>query len=202
MPRTAVFGGEGIMYRVVIADEDRQTRIQVREILEKNGYEVAGEAEDGLEAVMICRREHPDFVLIDLAMPVMTGIEAIRVIHQEGLAGFVIVLTACHNKELMHQATQENIMGYLIKPADETALLGALEVAFCQEGHLMEAVKECRKTRQALEDRKYIERAKGILMERRKLSENEAYSYLRRQAMDKEQTMAEVARILLKAFDS
>lgn len=189
------------MYRVLIADEDRQTRIQVREILEKNGYEVVGEAADGLEAVMICRRIKPDFVIMDLDLPVMTGLEAVRVIYQEKLTGFVLILTACHNKDRMHQAVQEHIMGYLIKPVDESALLGAIEVAFCQEESFMQAVQECKKTRKALDDRKYIERAKGILMESRKLSENEAYSWLRRQAMDKEQTMAEVARVLLKAFD-
>lgn len=188
------------MCRVVVADKDRQIRIQVKGILGKNGYEVVGEASDGLEAVMVCRREHPDFLLIELDMPVMTGLEAIHVIQQERLAGGVIVLTVSHNKEQMHQAVQENIMGYLIKPVDETVLLGALEVAACQKEHLRKAEKVCEKTRQELEDRKYIERAKGMLMERKNISENEAYTYLRRQAMDKEQTMAEVARILLKAY--
>lgn len=190
------------MYRVVIADDDRLVRIQVREILERNGYEVAGEAADGLESIMVCRRERPDFVIMDLSMPVMTGLEAIHVIHQEGLAGFVIVLTACHNQRLAHQTVQENVMGYLVKPLEESALLGALEVAFCQEEKLMNVEEECKKAKKALEDRKYIERAKGLLMERRNLSEQEAYSYIRRQAMDKEQTMAEVSYILLKAYDS
>lgn len=92
-------------------------------------------------------------------------------------------------------------MGYLVKPVEESALLGAVEVALCQEDHIMKAERECEKTKKALEDRKYIEKAKGLLMEHRKLSENEAYSYIRRQAMDKEQTMAEIARILLMAYN-
>lgn len=188
------------MYRVVVADDDRKTCKWVMEFLQNNGYQVVGEAADGLEAVMVCRRERPDFVIMDLSMPVMTGLEAIRVIRREKLAGFIIVLTSCRNKALLHQAAQENIMGYLVKPVEESALLGAVEVALCQEDHILKTERECEKTKKALEDRKYIEKAKGLLMEHRKLSENEAYSYIRRQAMDKEQTMAEIARILLMAY--
>lgn len=190
------------MYRVMIADDDKQTREQLREILERNGYQVAGEAADGLEAVMVCRRELPDFVIMDLSMPVMTGFEAIRVIYEEKLTDFTIVLTACHNKIMAHKAAQEHVMGYLVKPVEESALLGAIEVALCQEEKLMNVSRECQKAKKALEDRKYIERAKGILMERRQISEQEAYSYIRRQAMDKEQTMAEVADVLLKAYEA
>lgn len=188
------------MYRVVVADDDRKTCKWVMEFLQNNRYQVVGEAADGLEAVMVCRRERPDFVIMDLSMPVMTGLEAIRVIRREKLAGFIIVLTSCRNKALLHQAAQENIMGYLVKPVEESALLGAVEVALCQEDHILKTERECEKTKKALEDRKYIEKAKGLLMEHRKLSENEAYSYIRRQAMDKEQTMAEIARILLMAY--
>lgn len=189
------------MYRVVIADDDRQTCKIVRGFLQKNGYQIAGEVEDGLEAVMVCRRERPDFIIMDLSMPVMTGLEAIRVIRREKLVGFIIVLTSCRNKALLHQVAQEDIMGYLVKPVEESSLLGAVEVALCQEDHILKAERECRKTKKALADRKYIEKAKGLLMEYKKLSENEAYSYIRRQAMDKEQTMAEIARILLRAYE-
>ena len=189
------------MYRVVVADDDGKACKKAVEFLQNNGYQVVGEAADGLEAVMVCRRERPDFVIMDLSMPVMTGLEAIRVIRREKLAGFIIVLTSCRNKALLHQAAQEDIMGYLVKPVEESALLGAVEVALCQENHIMKAERECEKTKKALEDRKYIEKAKGLLMEYRKLSENEAYSYIRRQAMDKEQTMAEIARILLMAYN-
>ena len=189
------------MYRVVVADDESKTSKKVVEFLQNNGYQVVGEAADGLEAVMVCRREHPDFVIMDLSMPVMTGLEAIRVIRREKLTDFIIILTSCHNKVLLHQAVQEDIMGYLVKPVEESALLGAIEVALCQEGHILKAERECEKAKKALEDRKYIEKAKGLLMEDRKLSENEAYSYIRRQAMDKEQTMAEVARILLMAYE-
>lgn len=189
------------MYRVVVADDDGKACKKAVEFLQNNGYQVVGEAADGLEAVMVCRRERPDFVIMDLSMPVMTGLEAIRVIHREKLAGFIIVLTSCRNKALLHQAAQEDIMGYLVKLVEESALLGAVEVALCQEDHIMKAERECEKTKKALEDRKYIEKAKGLLMEHRKLSENEAYSYIRRQAMDKEQTMAEIARILLMAYN-
>ena len=112
------------MYRVVVADDDGKACKKAVEFLQNNGYQVVGEAADGLEAVMVCRRERPDFVIMDLSMPVMTGLEAIRVIHREKLAGFIIVLTSCRNKALLHQAAQEDIMGYLVKPVEESALLG------------------------------------------------------------------------------
>lgn len=124
------------MYRVVVAEDESKASKKVVEFLQNNGYQVVGEAADGLEAVMVCRREHPDFVIMDLSMPVMTGLEAIRVIRREKLTDFIIILTSCHNKALLHQAVQEDIMGYLVKPVEESALLGAIEVALCQEGHI------------------------------------------------------------------
>lgn len=99
------------MYRVVVADDDSKTCKKAVEFLQNNGYQVVGEASDGLEAVMVCCREHPDFVIMDLSMPVMTGLEAIRVIHREKLAGFIIVLTSCRNKALLHQAAPGGYYG-------------------------------------------------------------------------------------------
>ena len=81
------------MYKVVIADDEVLIRMYIREILENNGFEVVGEAEDGLDAITVCKQKHPDFVIMDVNMPVMTGLEAARVIHEDKLAGFVMILT-------------------------------------------------------------------------------------------------------------
>lgn len=113
------------MYRVVVADDDGKACKKAVEFLQNNGYQVVGEAADGLEAVMVCRRERPDFVIMDLSMPVMTGLEAIRVIHREKLAGFIIVLTSCRNKALLHQAAQEDIMGYLVEAGRGISAFGS-----------------------------------------------------------------------------
>ena len=92
------------MYRVVIADDEVLIRMYIREILENNGYEVVGEAEDGLDAIAVCRQKKPDFVIMDINMPVMTGLEATKVINEDKLAGFVIILTAYRDKEIADQA--------------------------------------------------------------------------------------------------
>ena len=131
--------------RAVIADDEVLIRMYIREILENNGYEIAGEAEDGMDAVTVCREQRPDFVIMDINMPVMTGLEAARVIREE-------------------------------------------------------IRQEYNKTKETLSDRKYVDRAKGLIMERRNMTEKEAFSYIRKLSMDKGKTMAETAKILLKAY--
>ena len=115
--------------RAVIADDEVLIRMYIREILENNGYEVAGEAEDGMDAVTVCREQRPDFVIMDINMPVMTGLEAARVIREESLAGFVVVLTAYRDKEIAEQAVDLDVMGYVVKPVDEDTLIPAVRIA-------------------------------------------------------------------------
>lgn len=186
--------------RGVIADDEVLIRMYIREILENNGYEVAGEAEDGMDAVTICREQKPDFVIMDINMPVMTGLEAARVINEEQLAGFIIVLTAYRDREIAEEAVNMDIMGYIVKPVDEDSLIPAIKIAQNKHHQIKEMEREFSRTKETLNDRKYVERAKGIIMERRNLTEKEAFSYIRRLAMDKGKTMAEVAKMLLKAY--
>ena len=115
------------MYRVVIADDEVLIRMYIREILENNGYEVVGEAEDGLDAIAVCRQKKPDFVIMDINMPVMTGLEATKVINEDKLAGFVIILTAYRDKEIADQAVNTDVMGYIVKPVDEDTLIPAVK---------------------------------------------------------------------------
>lgn len=117
------------MYRVVIADDEVLIRMYIREILENNGYEVVGEAEDGLDAIAVCRQKKPDFVIMDINMPVMTGLEATKVINEDKLAGFVIILTAYRDKEIVDQAVNTDVMGYIVKPVDEDTLIPAVKIA-------------------------------------------------------------------------
>ncbi len=186
--------------KAVIADDEVLIRMYIREILESNGYEVVGEAEDGLDAVTVCRKNRPDFVILDLNMPVMTGLEAARVINEEHLAGFIVVLTAYRDKDMAEQAVNMNVMGYVVKPVDEVTLIPAIKVAEHEYLQMEEIKREFDRTKETLNDRKYIERAKGLIMEKRGMTEKEAFGYIRRLSMDKGEPMAEVAKTLLKAY--
>ena len=186
--------------RGVIADDEVLIRMYIREILENNGYEVAGEAEDGMDAVTLCRETKPDFIIMDINMPVMTGLEAARVINEEKLAGFIIVLTAYRDREIAEKAVNMDIMGYIVKPVDEDTLLPAIKIAQNKYKQIEEMEREFSRTKETLNDRKYVDRAKGIIMERRNMTEKEAFSYIRRLAMDKGKPMAEIAKMLLKAY--
>ncbi|MCI6887867.1 MAG: response regulator [Lachnospiraceae bacterium] len=188
------------MYRVVIVDDEVLIRMYIREILENNGFEVVGEAEDGLEAITTCREQKPDFVIMDINMPIMTGLEAARVINEEKLTGFIIVLTAYRDKEIAEQAVNIDVMGYIVKPVDEDALIPAIQIALNQYKQIEQMKKEYHKTKEALDDRKYLDRAKGMIMKRKKMTEEEAYSYIRKMAMDKGSSMTEISKILLKAY--
>ncbi len=185
--------------RGVIADDEVLIRMYIREILENNGYEVAGEAEDGMDAVTLCRETKPDFIIMDINMPVMTGLEAARVINEEKLAGFIIVLTAYRDREIAEKAVNMDIMGYIVKPVDEDTLIPAIKIAQNKYKQIEEMEREFSRTKETLNDRKYVDRAKGIIMERRNMTEKEAFSYIRRLAMDKGKPMAEIAKTLLKA---
>lgn len=182
------------MYRVVIADDEVLIRMYVREILENNGYEVVGEAEDGLDAIAVCRQKKPDFVIMDINMPVMTGLEATKVINEDKLAGFVIILTAYRDKEITDQAVNTDVMGYIVKPV--------VKIAIHNYNQREIMAKEFHKTQEALDDRKYLDRAKGLVMERKKMSEKEAYTYIRSLSMDKGISMTELSKMLLKAYES
>lgn len=186
------------MYRVLIADDEALIRMYIREILENNGYEVVGEAGDGLEAVTKCKKHHPDFVIMDINMPIMTGLEAAKIIHEENLANFVIVLTAYRDKKIAQKAVNMDVMGYIVKPVDEDALIPAIQIALNQYQQIEMVKTEFHKTKEALDGRKYVDRAKGMIMEQKQMTEKEAYAYIRKLAMDSESSMAEIAKLLLR----
>lgn len=188
------------MYRVVIVDDEVLIRMYIREILENNEYEVVGEAEDGLDAISVCREQRPDFVIMDISMPVLNGLEAAKVVSEEKLAGFIILLTAYPDKGAAKSTEDMDIMGYIVKPVSEDMLIPAVEIALNKYHQIKKMEKEYGKTKEALDERKYIDRAKGMLMERRKMTEKEAYVYIRKLAMDKGNSMVEIAKTLLKAY--
>ena len=144
---------------------------------------------------------HPDFIILDINMPVMNGLEAARIITNEKLAGFVMLLTAYRDREITEKISSLDVMGYLVKPVDEYSLIPAIRIALNKYHQLAHIEQEYAKTKEALDGRKYLDRAKGMIMETQHLSEHDAYAYLRKLAMDKGLSLTELSRLLLQAHN-
>src|SRR5262245_936363 len=165
--------------RILIAEDETIIRLDLRELLEKSGFEVVAEAKDGEEAVALASSETPDLALLDVKMPKLDGIDAARRILDERPIPIVMV-TAYGEQELVSKAVEAGVFGYLVKPFRETDLLPAIETARARHAELAELRAEGASLSEALAARKAIERAKGLLMERDGLTEQEAYARLRK----------------------
>jgi two-component system, response regulator PdtaR len=186
--------------RVVIADDDPIIRMDLREMLSGMGYSVDGEAGDGKTAINLARKGHPDLVIMDIRMPELDGIEAARILSTERIAP-VLLLTAYSEPDLVQRAAQAGVIGYLVKPFREAQLGPAIEVTLARFKEFEQVTKELGDVREALEARKMIERAKGILMSRSGLSESEAFRRIQKHSMDTRKTMREVAEAIVLASE-
>ena len=184
-------------YRIVIADDEPITRMDIREILTHAGYKVVGEASDGFDAVEMCRKERPDMVLLDIKMPLLDGLKAARLIHEENLTSAILLITAYSGKEFVDQAKANGVMGYVVKPIREESLLPMIEIGIAKGREFAKMDQEVAKTRQRLEDRALIEKAKGVLMTQKNISEEEAFQMIRKLGMDKRRPMKDIAEIIL-----
>ena len=180
--------------RIVVAEDEALIRMDLVEMLEREGYEVVGEAANGSEAIAKVREQKPDIALFDVKMPIKDGITAAQELRGEVP---IVMLTAFSQRELIERANSAGVMAYLIKPFTITDLIPAIEVARTRffERQILEGEIENLSAR--LEARKLLERAKGILMRDRAMSEPEAFTWLQRSAMDRRISMAEVARSLV-----
>ena len=184
--------------RVVIADDDVITRLDIREALEFQGYEVVGEAADGIDAVELCADLKPDVVLLDVKMPVMDGLTAAKIIGGAENDIAIIMLTAYNDKQFVDKAGEFGALGYLVKPVDEKSLTPTIEIAVKRLKEFRELKKTVEGQEKKLEERKIIEKAKGILIQNNSISEDEAYKYLRTISMNKRKTIVEVAKIIIE----
>jgi two-component system, response regulator PdtaR len=182
--------------RIVIADDESIIRMDLREILTQLGYDVVGEAADGRAAVELTEKLRPDLVILDIKMPGIDGIDAAEQISSTGIAP-VVLLTAYSEQSLVGRAKQAGVTGYLVKPFRESELMPAVELALARFRNLQELQSEVGDLKEALESRKLVERAKGILMEVHGLSESEAFNRIRRTSMDTRKSMREVAEAIL-----
>lgn len=184
--------------RVVIADDESLIRMDLREMLSSLGYLVVGEAGDGASAVNLARETRPDLVIMDIKMPEMDGIAAARTLTQEKIAP-VLFLTAYSQQELVDGAKDAGVVGFLVKPFRESDLRPAIEVSMQRFHEFRELEKEVSHLSDQLETRKMVDRAKGLLMDRQKLTEKEAFQRIQRLAMNARKTMREVAEAIILA---
>jgi two-component system, response regulator PdtaR len=165
--------------RILVAEDETIIRLDLKEMLAQAGFEVCAEARDGEEAVALARSEQPDLAIMDVKMPKVDGIEAARRILDERPIP-IVMLTAYGQEELVARAVEAGVFGYLVKPFREQDLLPAIAAARARHDELQAVREEAESLAEALAARKVIERAKGLLMEKEKLSEHDAFARLRK----------------------
>lgn len=183
--------------RVVIADDEPITRMDIKEILEEKGYEVIGEAADGFDAVELCKTKKPELVLMDIKMPLLDGLSAARIMMEEDVDAAIVLLTAYSEREFIDSAKDLGVSGYLVKPIDEKSLIPSIELAVARNQEMRKLRRDIAKVSERLENRSIIEKAKGRIMERDGISEQEAYDFIRKLSLLKGMSMRRVAEILL-----
>lgn len=187
--------------RVIIADDESLIRMDLREMLTNQGYLVIGEAGDGRSALNLARELRPDIVIMDIKMPDLDGIEAAKMLTQERLAP-VLLLSAYSQQELIQRASQAGVAGYLVKPFRENDLAPAIEVALARFSEFRTMEREVGDLQEALETRKAVERAKGILMDTQGLNETEAFRKIQKMSMNNRKPMRAVAEAIILAHQA
>jgi two-component system, response regulator PdtaR len=187
--------------RILVAEDEPIARMDLREMLENLGYNVVGEAGDGVAAVNLARALRPDLVLMDIKMPEQDGISAAQTLAQEKVTP-VLLLTAYSDREFVDRAVDAGVMGYLVKPFAEAQLKPAIEVALERWKEVRQIQHDLTQTQEMLETRKLVERAKGVLMDSQNLKEAEAFRRIQRLSMNSRKSMREVAEAILLAHEA
>ena len=182
--------------RVVIAEDEAIIRLDLKESLEAEGYAVIGETGRGDEAIDLVRMLEPDLIILDIKMPGMNGIDAAKVISDEGLAA-VILLSAFSQQDLIKKASNAGVLAYLVKPFQRSDLVPSIELALGRFEEISGLKQEAVMLRESLETRKLVDRAKGLLIDNYGLKESDAYRYLQKKAMEDRTTMKAVAEDIL-----
>jgi len=178
--------------RVVIAEDEAIIRLDLKETLEEEGYEVVGETGRGDKAVELVRELRPDVAIFDVKMPGLDGISAAATVTAERLCA-VLILTAFSQRDVIEQARDAGALAYLVKPFQRTELVPAVELAIGRFKELAALTHDVKTLEEQLETRKVLDRAKGVLMDAHGLNESQAFSFIQRTAMNERTTMREVA---------
>jgi response regulator NasT len=179
--------------RVVIAEDEAIIRLDLKEILEGEGYEVVGETNRGDAAIELVREHRPDLAILDIKMPGMDGLTAAQAITDERLAA-VLILTAFSQHDLVEQAREAGALAYLVKPFQKSDLIPAIEMALGRHEEMVALERENADLAARLEARKLTDRAKGRLMDEHGMTEADSWRFLQKTAMDSRRRVADVAR--------
>ena len=178
--------------RVVIAEDEAIIRLDLREMLEEEGYVVVAETGRGDEAVALVQEHNPDLCIFDIKMPGMDGLAAAREVSSERKAA-VVILTAFSQRHLIEEARDAGVLSYLVKPFQREELVSAIEVALGRFEEIQQLDATVRELEDQLEVRKAVDRAKGVLMDEGNLSESDAFNFIQKSAMSERTTMLDVA---------
>nr|WP_308163939.1 response regulator [Nonomuraea sediminis] len=182
--------------RVVIAEDEALIRLDLKEMLQEEGYVVAGEAGDGEQAIQLATELRPDLIILDVKMPVLDGISAAERIVADRIAP-CLILTAFSQRDLVERARDAGAMAYLVKPFTKSDLVPAIEMAVSRHEEMVALAKEVSDLSDRLETRKLVERAKGKLMSDHGWSEPQAFRWIQKASMDRRLSMREVAQIVI-----
>lgn len=186
--------------RILIADDESIIRLDLKKILENMGHKVVAEATDGKSAVDLARSMALDLAILDIKMPVMDGLDAAKIITDERICP-VLLLTAFSQQELVQRAKEAGVFAYLVKPFKEADLMPAIEIAISRYREFEALETEVGSLQEKLETRKLVERAKGILMDRRGMKEQEAFRWIQQQSMSTRKSMREIAEAIILTQD-
>jgi response regulator NasT len=187
--------------RIAVADDERDMQDYFRKMLPRLGHIVVGVAGTGADLIAQCAADAPELIITDIKMPDMDGIDAVRQICRHNPVP-VILVSAYHDPELIQRADSDYILAYLVKPIKQSDLEPAIAIAMRRFEQFQALRKEASDLKQALEDRKLIERAKGILMKKASLDENNAFRRMQRLASDKNRKLVEIAQMILTAEEA
>ncbi len=183
--------------KVYLADDEPLIRMDMKEMLKEYGYEIVGEAGDGIDVLKDYKECQPDIIILDVKMPLLNGIKTAELLRKEEYNGCIIMLTAYSDKEFIDETNKYGVMGYFIKPLDERVFIPNLEILYTRSKDFIKLKKDREKAEDKLEERKVIEKAKGLIMDSQSKNESEAYNYLRNISMEKRIPMRKIAELVI-----
>lgn len=186
--------------RIVVVDDEPIIRMDLKSMLINAGYDVVGEGSDGFDAIEICQKLQPDVAILDIKMKDLDGLSAASQIKEKSPSTAIIMLTAFSKGAYIDKAKEYGISTYLVKPINEKLLIPNIELAVVRHKELLEYREDLNKINQQLEVRKVVEKAKGLLMKEREISEEEAYTYIRNLSKMRNMSMKKVSELIIDSF--